>query len=67
MPPPPNGICEKRWRPATHPLVWAEPYSLPYFGLGHNDQMWMMRPVVVVVGHEDQGDYYLVADGARQP
>jgi hypothetical protein len=48
------------------PVVWADTYSMPYYGLPNEAQMWMMRPVVVV-GHEDDGDRYLVADGARRP
>ncbi len=46
------------------PLVWADTYSLPYYGLGQNAQLWMMRPVVVVGA---DGDQYLLADGSRQP
>jgi hypothetical protein len=52
------------------PLVWADTYSLPYYGLGQSQNaprsVWMMRPVVVV-GHEDERDQYLLADGSRQP
>ena len=46
------------------PLVWADVYSLPYYGLEPGTQMWMMRPMVVV-GRSEGG--YLLADGARQP
>src|SRR5579859_2325670 len=46
------------------PVVWADVYGLPYYGLEPSNRMWMMRPVVVV-GRADGG--YLLADGARQP
>jgi len=46
------------------PLVWADVYSLPYYQMAPNAQMWMMRPVVVV--GRDRDSYWL-ADGARQP
>jgi len=46
------------------PLVWADVYSLPYYQMGPNAQMWMMRPMLAV---GRSGDEYLLADGARRP
>jgi Butirosin biosynthesis protein H, N-terminal len=48
------------------PVVWADVYSLPYYGLEPSSprSVWMMRPMVVV-GRSEGG--YLLADGARQP
>lgn len=45
------------------PLVWADVFSLPYLRL-ETTCMWMMRPLLVV-GQE--GDDFLVADGAPEP
>ena len=46
------------------PLVWADIFRLPYYGLDHNTPMWMMRPMVVV--GRNGGGYWL-GDGSRQP
>ena len=46
------------------PVIWADTFSLPYYGLSPNASMWLMRPVVVV-GRE--ADTYWLADGSRQP
>jgi hypothetical protein len=48
-------------RPA---LVWADVFSLPYYGLSHEEKNWDMQPVVVY-GYQD-GMAYL-AGPSRQP
>jgi hypothetical protein len=48
-------------RPA---LVWADVFSLPYYGLSHQEKEWDMQPVVVY-GYQD-GMAYL-AGPSKQP
>ncbi|MBC8065719.1 MAG: BtrH N-terminal domain-containing protein, partial [Chlorobia bacterium] len=44
-------------------VVWADAFSLPYFGF-ENHEMYGMRPLLVV-GQE--GDDFLVVDGTKSP
>jgi len=45
-------------------IVWADVFSLPYNGLRARDQVWAMRPLLVV-GQE--GRDFLVVDGPAEP
>lgn len=47
-------------------IVWADMYSLPYNGLGYEEKMWVMFPVLIF-GHDEAADRVWIADRARVP
>ncbi|MBI1294308.1 DUF4872 domain-containing protein [bacterium] len=47
-------------------IVWADHWSLPYNGLGEDEQMWGMMPIVVY-GYDVDADCVCIADRARVP
>ncbi len=47
-------------------IVWADLYCLPYNGLGYDQSMWAMFPIVVY-GYETDQDRVSIADRANIP
>lgn len=47
-------------------IVWADIFSLPYFELFNDDDMYIMYPVVVY-GYDEAGDAVWIADRAKVP
>ena len=45
-------------------IVWADPFSLAYNNLPHDDGMWGMFPILVF-GYDEAGDVVHIADRAR--
>jgi hypothetical protein len=48
----------------TPAIVWADPYSLAYNNLPHDEGMWGMFPILVF-GFEEDADVVHIADRAR--
>lgn len=47
-------------------IVWADPYSLAYNNLPHDEGMWGMLPILVF-GYDEERDLVCIADRARVP
>lgn len=45
------------------PIIWADMYHLPYYGLEYDEQNWAMMPMVV---YGVEGDIVHIADRARK-
>lgn len=61
-------IAEKNLRQALesgqYPILWADAFSLPYNGLGTNEAIWGMMPILAV---ELEDGRVIIADRSSQP